>query len=104
MSPLGPRNERRFARQIARLQRAAPRLGATLSPGSRLRMPVAVALILGGLVGFLPVVGFWMLPLGLLLLAVDLPALRPAAARGAVLARSLTRNWRRRLRRGTGRD
>jgi len=100
MSP----TDRRFARQIARLQRMAPRLGATLSPGSRLRLPVAVVLILGGLFGFLPILGFWMLPLGLLLLAVDLPVLRPAAAWGAVRARSWTRSMKRRFARQTGRE
>jgi hypothetical protein len=98
MSP----TDRRFARQIARLQRAAPRLAATLSPGSRLRLPVAVVLILGGLFGFLPILGFWMLPLGLLLLAIDLPMLRPVAAWGAVKARSWTRNLKRRFSRRTG--
>jgi hypothetical protein len=33
-------------------------------------------LILGGLLSFLPILGIWMLPLGLLLLAEDLPVLR----------------------------
>lgn len=40
------------------------------------RFPLALLLILGGLLSFLPVLGVWMLPLGLLLLAVDLPVLR----------------------------
>jgi hypothetical protein len=92
-----PRSHRRFARQIARLQRAVPVLGRTLSPGSRLRLPIAVVLILGGLVGFLPVVGFWMLPLGLLLLAIDMPFLRPAAASATVRLRHWSRVWSRRL-------
>ena len=30
----------------------------------------------GGLLGFLPVLGFWMIPLGFLVLSVDLPAVR----------------------------
>lgn len=41
-----------------------------------IRFPVAILLIGGGLLSFLPVLGIWMLPLGLLLLAVDLPILR----------------------------
>lgn len=90
------RTERRFARQIHRLQRGMPRLGAALRPGSRVRLPVAVLLILGGLVGFLPVLGFWMLPLGLLLLAIDLPALRPVAASAVVRLRHWGRVWGRR--------
>lgn len=38
------------------------------------RIPAGILLVLGGLAGFLPLVGFWMLPLGLALLAVDIPA------------------------------
>jgi len=34
------------------------------------------SLVIGGIFGFLPVVGFWMLPLGLLVLAVDYPFAR----------------------------
>jgi hypothetical protein len=46
-------------------------------PNSRLlRMGLGVAFILGGLVGFLPIVGFWMLPLGVLILSIDLPVAR----------------------------
>jgi hypothetical protein len=37
------------------------------SPSSRwVRIPIALLLIVGGVVGFLPVLGFWMIPLGLL--------------------------------------
>jgi hypothetical protein len=38
-----------------------------------LRIPAGVLLVLGGIVGFLPLVGFWMLPLGLVLLAPGIP-------------------------------
>ncbi len=41
-----------------------------------LRFPLAVALVFGGLLGFLPILGFWMVPLGAVLLAEDIPALR----------------------------
>jgi hypothetical protein len=37
---------------------------------------MAIVLICGGLFGFLPVLGLWMLPLGFLLLAQDLRFLR----------------------------
>jgi hypothetical protein len=33
-------------------------------------------LILGGLLGFLPLLGFWMIPLGFSLLAMDFPVVR----------------------------
>lgn len=36
-----------------------------------LRFGLGVLLILGGLVGFLPIVGFWMLPLGFAVAAMD---------------------------------
>jgi len=46
-------------------------------PGSRVvRTLIGVAMIAGGLVGFLPVVGFWMVPLGILVLSLDWPIAR----------------------------
>jgi hypothetical protein len=50
-----------------------------------IRFIVAGVLILGGVLSFLPLFGLWMLPLGLLLIAQDIPILqRPllAALRG----------------------
>lgn len=41
------------------------------------RLVVAVALIGGGVLSFLPILGLWMLPLGLALLSEDIPALKP---------------------------
>jgi hypothetical protein len=40
------------------------------------RVPAGVALIGGGVLSFLPLLGIWMLPLGLALLAQDIPVLR----------------------------
>ena len=37
--------------------------------------------MIAGCFGFLPVLGFWMIPVGMMLIAVDLPLLRPPAAR-----------------------
>ena len=48
------------------------------------RIPAGVLLILGGCLSILPVLGLWMLPLGLALLAEDIPPLR--RARGRALA------------------
>lgn len=51
-------------------------------PSSRLvRFPLAGLLVVGGLLSFLPVLGFWMLPLGLLLFAQDIPMLQPPLVR-----------------------
>ena len=52
-------------------------------PGSRIvRVVLGTGLVVGGMFGFLPVLGFWMIPLGLAVLSVDLP---------------IARRWRRRL-------
>ena len=46
-------------------------------PGSKpLRILLGVVLVIGGLLGFLPVLGFWMVPLGLLILSIDLGVVR----------------------------
>ena len=58
-----------------------PSIGRTFAwvrrPQARwVRIPAAAVLIVGGLAGFLPILGFWMLPLGVVLLAEDIPTLR----------------------------
>ena len=63
-----------------------------------LRMPVGLLLIVAGLVGFLPVVGFWMIPLGVSLLAIDVPVVRRVWRRVLV---HVNRRW---LRRETARS
>lgn len=51
-------------------------------PGSGwVRIPVALLLVVSGVAGFLPVLGFWMIPLGVALVAQDIPFLRPPMAR-----------------------
>ncbi len=37
------------------------------------RLPLGLALMTGGVFGFLPILGFWMLPLGIVVLLVDVP-------------------------------
>jgi hypothetical protein len=74
-------------REVDRLEGHLPRwavrlLQATLAPGAIwVRVPLALVLMAGGFAGFLPVLGFWMLPLGLALLAFDVPFLRRPMAR-----------------------
>ncbi|CAA6604702.1 conserved hypothetical protein [Rhodospirillaceae bacterium LM-1] len=48
-------------------------------------MVLGWALVLGGILGFLPVVGFWMLPVGVAVLSVDLPRMRRFRRRCVVL-------------------
>jgi hypothetical protein len=80
------KHHRRLNRQLDRLQRRAPRASRVLAwlrrPEVRLvRLPMAVLLIIGGILSFLPVLGLWMLPLGLLLAAVDVPFVRGPVTR-----------------------
>ena len=46
-----------------------------------IRIPTGILLILGGIFSILPFLGIWMLPLGLLLIASDVPFLRKPMAR-----------------------
>lgn len=62
-----------------------------------MRIGLGTMLVGGGLLGFLPVLGFWMIPLGFLVLSVDLPAVRR-------WRRQLTVWWYRRKDEKTGRD
>ena len=41
-----------------------------------LRMALGAMMVMGGVLGFLPVLGFWMVPVGLAILAVDFPPVR----------------------------
>ncbi len=50
-------------------------------PNHWLRKTVGVLLVIGGLLGFLPVLGYWMIPVGLALLAVDWPWARHLSRR-----------------------
>lgn len=40
------------------------------------RMAVGVPVMIGGFFGFLPILGFWMIPLGAALIALDVPPIR----------------------------
>jgi hypothetical protein len=64
-----------------------------------LRKGVGVALVIGGILGFLPVLGYWMFPLGLALLSVDSPTARRYYRRLYVWAGRGTQRWRARWRR-----
>jgi hypothetical protein len=60
-------------------------------PNHWLRKAIGILLVIGGMLGFLPVLGYWMIPVGLALLAVDWPWARH-------LSRRLTSWWGRRAR------
>ncbi len=66
-----------------------------LPKSRRARVVLGSALCVGGVVGFLPVVGFWMLPLGIAVLSVDSPRMQRLSHRVS--------NWFKRRRRRNGR-
>jgi len=58
----------------ARIKKLFRRENLPKSRGARIAL--GILLVLFGMVGFLPVLGFWMVPVGLAILAVDIPAVR----------------------------
>ena len=64
-------------------------------PRSRLlRVPVGGALVFFGMFGFLPVLGFWMVPLGLFVLAYDFPRVRRFNRRTGIWIKRRYQQWR----------
>ncbi len=100
---MADRETRRFEREFDRLADLVPGLRTpikTLRAGGWwiIRIPLAFLFILGGVLSFLPVLGLWMLPFGLLLLAVDIPILRPPVTALLIWGRRRARVWLRWLR------
>ena len=82
------------------LSRTVPVISAPLNavrPGGRaslLRLPIGLLLIAGGVFSFLPGLGIWMLPLGLMLVAEDVLAERRKAWRPRETAYGSGALWR----------
>ena len=96
--------DRRFQRQFEVLSRLVPALRRPLVMLRRdswraVRVPMALICILGGMLWFLPLFGLWMLPFGLLLLAVDVPVLRGPISVLVIRSRRRINKWRSRWRR-----
>jgi hypothetical protein len=101
------REERRLNRQLDALSKDAPFARRALhalrhGPLRYVRIPLAILLTLGGFLAVLPVFGLWMIPLGLILLAIDIPLLRPAVSAAIVRLRRRWRRWTGRARNGNG--
>jgi hypothetical protein len=97
------RRERRFHRQFQALERLIPALRGPITRLRRtgwfpIRFPLALLLTFGGLFWFLPILGLWMLPAGLLLLAIDLPQLRGPISVLVIRGRRTGKRWLRRWR------
>lgn len=95
------RDGKRLDRQFDRIERNLPdRVSRIIrwlrEPSSRwVRIPAGLLLIVGGIFSFLPVLGVWMLPLGLLLLAQDLPFLRRPMRRALLWMERRWIRWKR---------
>lgn len=91
----------RLNRLFDRLERRIPSVAATWlarvrRPEARLvRIPLGILLVLGGIFSFLPVLGIWMLPLGLLLLALDLIFLQGPVNTAVLRGGRWWTNWQR---------
>jgi uncharacterized membrane protein len=48
----------------------------TVAAPKAFRIVLGLALVAGGLLGFLPILGFWMIPLGFLVMFFDVPWVR----------------------------
>jgi hypothetical protein len=96
------RDEERLDRQLDRLEQELPERAARFlrwlrAPSSRgVRIPAGILLIVGGVFSFLPILGLWMVPLGALLLAQDVPFLRRPVGRALVWLERQWIKWKRR--------
>ena len=105
------KDEQKLNHQLDRIEQGLPRfvrrpISWLREPSARwVRVPIGVLLILGGIFSILPLLGLWMLPLGLLLLAQDIPFLRRPTRKGLLWAERRWIHWRRaRRRRAKTRD
>lgn len=62
--------------------------------GLLVRFPLALLFIVGGVFSFLPLLGIWMLPLGLILVSIDVPFVRRWVVRTAPKIEARWRAWR----------
>ena len=81
MSSPGPAPKHTLRHWLARLSalfksvaRSALQVGERLPAG--VRGVLGISLMIGGVLGFLPVLGFWMFPAGVAMLSLDVPPLR----------------------------
>ena len=94
------KGEGRINRQFDRIQKKVPFAARLLEwlrrPASQaIRIPIGVLLLVGGVFSFLPILGLWMLPLGLLLLALDIAFLRTPVSAAIVRTTRKWTTWRR---------
>jgi uncharacterized membrane protein len=64
------------------MKRPNPYFRSTVTAPRTFRIVLGLALVAGGVLGFLPILGFWMIPLGLLVMFFDVPWVRERWRRG----------------------
>jgi len=100
-SPLADKKYNRIQRLFDQIESKLPAfvqrpLNWIRQPQARVaRLPLGVLMVLGGIFSFLPVLGLWMLPFGLLLLAVDVPPLQGPVGSAVINGRRKWATWRR---------
>ena len=78
----------RFEWQFRFFAEKVPMLEGLRKPGWIIaRLILGVLLVIGGLFAILPILNVWMIPVGLLLLAIDLPVLQGPLARAIIKGR-----------------
>lgn len=85
----------RFQRLLSTLPHSARRASLWLiRPEAKwLRLPLGVALIAGGALSFLPILGVWMLPIGALSLGEDIPPVRRVTLQALGKAQEWKDRW-----------
>ncbi|GAA0535982.1 hypothetical protein [Rhizomicrobium palustre] len=81
------RDKHSFSSEGQKKPRATIKLGkyTVPMPGTRRqRVVLGSGLVVGGCLGFLPILGFWMIPLGLVVLSVDSPKVRRLRRRSEI--------------------
>jgi hypothetical protein len=94
------KSKQRLDRQFDLIVRRFPQLGGLMrflrADYSRvIRLPMGLLFLVGGLFAVLPFLGLWMIPVGLMLLAVDIPFLRGPVARLVIRGRRWAGRWAR---------
>ena len=87
-------------RELNVIQKCLPHWGARVLQSARkpsavwLRVPLGIVLAIAGIFGFLPVLGFWMTPLGVALIAHRFAVFaRPDGARARLPQPQARRPW-----------
>ncbi len=88
-----PKQQRGFGFDAATGKLMLGRWHISMPQSRPARIAIGGGLVCGGFLGFLPILGFWMVPLGVLVLSQDVPAARRMRRRFSVW-------WARRRNRG----